>query len=389
LRVDFRLSPDDATLRDEVCAFLQRLLGTTHTSDPRPVSPLGLDREFNRAMGARGFLGVSWPKEYGGGGRPITAQFVVDEEMLLHGAPCTESDTRLVSSLLFKAATDEQKARYGPAAVRGEIEFCSGWTEPGAGSDLAGLQTTALRDGDEYVINGTKIFNTNAHRADVCWLLVRTNSDAEKHAGISILLVPMDTPGVQALPLQDITGEAQFSQMHFDNVRVPVTSVVGEEGGGWRVMATAMSTEGLMVYRALAHKRVLLALRRFLRDRGRRMDDAVRYELEQRLAQLAIEFEVASLLMYRGLDVYVRGEDSRGTSAVSKMFNSEVTRRLYQAAFDVLGPFGQLFGDSPHALWEGTVPTLFLSTVQDTIAGGTSEVQRNNIANRLIKLPRA
>jgi alkylation response protein AidB-like acyl-CoA dehydrogenase len=386
--MDFRLSPDQEQLRSEVCSFLQELLGTNHDSDPRPVSSLGVDREFNRAMGSRGYLGISWPEEYGGGGRPITDQFVVDEEMLLHGAPSTEADTRLVSSLLFHAGSEEHKRRYGPLAVRGEIEFCSGWTEPGAGSDLAGLQTTAVRDGDEYVINGVKIFNTNGHRADVCWLLVRTDTNAEKHAGISILLVPMDSPGVTAVPLVDITGDAQISQMFFENVRVPVTNVVGGEGGGWRVMATAMPTEGLMVYRAMAHKRLLLALQRAISDGTRRLEEPVRYELRQRLAELAIEFEVAWLLMHRGLDVYVRGEDGRGTSALSKMFNSEVTRRLYQLAFDVTGPYGQLLEGSARALWNGTVPYLFLSTVQDTIAGGTSEVQRNNIAHRLIRLPR-
>jgi len=386
--MDFRLSAEQESFRQEVCAYLQEILGTTHDSDPLPVSSLGFDPAFNRKMGERGYWGVSWPVEYGGGGKPLTWQFVVDEEMLIHSAPTTETDTRLVSQLLFHAATDAQKAAYGPRAVRGDIEFCSGWTEPGAGSDLAGLQTTAVRDGDEYVINGDKIFTTNGYRAEVCWLLVRTDPTAEKHAGISVLLVPMDTPGIDARPLYDLTGDAQIAQIHFEDVRVPLTSLVGEEGGGWRVMGTAMPTEGLMVYRALSHKRLLVGMQRYLKSGAHRALPAVEYELRQRLAALAIEFEVASLLMHNGLSLYMAGVDTRGTSAQVKLFNSEVTRRAYQAAFDVLGAFGQLMPGSPHATWEGTVPLLWLTTVQDTIAGGSSEIQRNNIANRLIRLPR-
>lgn len=395
--MDFCLSEEQEQLRREVCAYLAQDLGTRHDSDPLPVSQMGVDREFSRRMGERGYLGISWPVEYGGGGQPVTSQFIVEEEMLVHGAPVTEADTRLVSSLLFLFGSDEQKRRYGPRAVRGEVEFCSGWTEPGSGSDLASLQTQAVRDGDHFLINGTKIFNTNAHRADVCWLLARTSSEAVKHAGISILLVPMDLPGVVARPLQDLLGRTPFAQISFEDVRVPVTSIIGGEGGGWRVMATAMGSEGITVYRCLAHLRVLRALRRYVeygsfmgsqRERGF-SENSLRSQLRHRLAELSIEFEVGRLLLYRGIEMHARGEDTRGASAMVKLFNSELNRRLYTAAVDILGPYGLLLEGSPRAPWEGTVATLFLSTAQDTIAGGTSEIQRNNIAVRTVKLPRA
>ena len=386
--MEFRLSADQERLRAEVCEFLAQELGTTHVSDPRPMPSTYLpDREFEMKLGERGWLALSWPQEYGGGGRPVAEQFIVEEEVARHGGPASDAIARvIVAPLLQLRGSEDQKRRYLPQLARGEITFCLGYTEPESGSDLASLQTRADADGDDYVINGRKVYSSGAERSEYCWLAARTDPGATKHGGVSVLIVPMDSPGVEVRPLVNIVGEPSFNEIVFEDVRVPRHELVGGENQGWEVLTAALGVERITIYRAFAHLRTLWALVRHASEEtnGRSWADPV---TRQRLSALATEFEVARLLLWRAIGMHERGEEFRAQAAMVKLFNSELTQRLYQAGTSTLGPYGQLL-HGERALWEGAVPHEYLSTMQDTIGAGTSEVQREIIAIRGLGLPR-
>lgn len=384
--MDFRLSEGEQRLKEEACRFLAQELGTTHRSDPAPMPPGYMPaREFERKLGERGWLALSWPAEYGGGGRPVMEQFIVEEEVALHGGPASDAIGRvIVAPILLACGSEEQKREYLPRLARGEIAFCLGYTEPEAGSDLASLRTRAVAEGDDYVISGRKVFTSGADRSDYCWLAARTGQEAPKHGGISVFIVPMDSPGIEVRPLPNLLDEVWFNEVVFDNVRVPRSQRVGEENGGWQVLTSALGVERITIYRAFVHLRALGALVRRARAVGSWEDPRTR----QRLAQLAIEFEVARLLLYRAVQMYDRGEDFRAQAAMVKLFNTEFAQRLYLTAVSLLGLYGALREGSPRAPWEGAVAHAYLSSVQETIGAGTSEVQREIIALRGLGLPR-
>lgn len=388
--MDFRLSESEGRLKREVCDFLTRELGTTHNSDPAPMPPGYLPaREFELKLGARGWLGLSWPPEYGGGGRPVTEQFIVEEEVALHGGPASDAISRvIVAPILLAAGNEDQKRRYLPPLARGEISFCLGYTEPESGSDLASLQTCAVRDGDDYVINGRKIYTSGAEASEYCWLAARTADASPKHAGISVFVVPMNAPGVEVRPLINLLDEHWFNEVVFDNVRVPSSERVGPENDGWRVLTSALGVERITIYRAFVHWRALVALLRWARGdgAGRRWDEA---PSRQRLAQLRIDYEIASLLLARAVQMHAAGTDYRAEAAMVKLFNTEFAQRLYQTAVHLLGLYGHLREGCSRAPWKGAIAHTFLSAVQDTIGAGTSEVQREIIALRGLGLPRA
>ncbi len=396
--MDFRLSESQERLRQEVCDFLSQELGTTHASDPAPMPPGYMPaRDFERKLGERGWLALSWPLEYGGGGRPVIEQFIVEEEVAWHGGPASDALGRvIVAPILLACGGEEQKRRYLPPLARGEIAFCLGYTEPESGSDLASLQTRAVREGDDYVINGRKVFTSGAESSDYCWLAARTDADATKHAGLSVFIVPMDSPGVEVRPLVNLLGEAWFNEVAFENVRVPVSERVGAENGGWEVLTSALGVERITIYRPFLHLRALWALVRYAssamdgerplrRAQGRLWDDA---RTRQRLAQLRIEFEVARLLLYRAVQMHGRGEEFRAQAAMVKLFNTELVQRLYQTGMALLGPYAALREGSRRALWSGSIAHAYVSAVQETIGAGTSEVQREIIALRGLGLPR-
>ena len=387
--MNFRLSEPQERLRAEVCRFLAEELGTTHTSEPRPMPPGYMPaRDFELKLGKRGWLALSWPEEYGGGGRPVAEQFIVEEEVALHGGPASDAIARvIVAPILMAKGSGEQKRRYLPRLARGEITFCLGYTETESGSDLASLQTRAVADGDDYVINGHKLYTSGADESDYCWLAARTNPDAPKHAGTSVLIVPMKSAGVEVRPLLNLMDEEWFNEVIFEDVRVPRGELVGGENKGWEVLTSALGVERITIYRAFVHMRMLWALVRQAREEhdGRRSwDDAT---VRQRLAALAAEFEVARLLLWRAIGMHERGEEFRAQAAMVKLFNTELAQRLYTAGMGMLGPYAAVLGGE-RALWQGALPQAYLSAVQDTIGAGTSEVQREIIALRGLGLPR-
>jgi alkylation response protein AidB-like acyl-CoA dehydrogenase len=387
--MDFRLQPHEERLRTEVCEFLTAELGNGHDSDPVPVPPGYMPaREFELKLGAKGWLGLSWPLEYGGGGRPVSEQFIVEQEIALHGGPASDAIARIiVAPIMLAAGSEAQKREYLPRLARGEITFCLGYTEPESGSDLASLATRAVREGDDYVINGRKLYTSGAESSEYCWLAARTDSDSTKHAGISVFIVPMDSPGIEVRPLINLLDEAWFNEVSFENVRVPVPERVGQENAGWQVLTSALGVERITIYRPFLHWRVLLALIR--KARASANGDAKWEEstVRQALAQLSIDFEIARLLLQRAVQVHSEGVDYRAQAAMCKLFNTELAQRIYVAGLSVLGAYGYLL-DSHFAPWDGAIAHGLLSSIQDTIGAGTSEVQREIIALRGLGLPR-
>ena len=384
--MDFRLSEPEERLRRDVCEWLTAELGTTHDSDPAPMAPGYMpDRAFELKLGAKGWAGIGWPVKYGGAGRPIREQFLVEKELALHGGNASDALTRcIIAPMIIAAATDDQKQRYLPGMARGEITACLGYSEPESGSDFASLQTRAVRDGDDYVINGRKVWTSGAESSEYCWLAARTDSEGTKHGGISVFMVPMDAPGVTVTPIANLLDKHWFNEVVFEDVRVPAADRVGAEGEGWRVLTSALGLERITVYRAYLHWRTLLGMVRWAKMHGKGADAAAR----QMLAQMRVEYEVAELLLQRAVWMHERGVDYRGPAAMVKLFNSEYAQRLYEAGVELMGLYGCLAENSPRAPDDGAMSHNFLSAVQDTIGAGTSEVQREIIALRVLGLPR-
>lgn len=381
----FRRNTDEEKLRAEVCAYLTAELGTVHDSSPAPMPPGYMPaRDFELKLGAKGWLARSWPVEYGGGGRPISEQFIIEEEIALHGGPAADALSRCIIAPMIEQAGDEyHKGRYLPQLARGEITLCLGYTEPEAGSDFASLKTTAVRDGDDYVINGRKIYTSGGDKSEYCWLAARTGTGVPKHAGISVLIVPMDAQGVEVRPLTNLLDENWFNEVTFEDVRVPATELVGRENEGWKVLTSALGVERITIYRAYIHWRALVALLRQARERTGGDVGA-----QRRLAQLRVEYEIAGLLLERAIQLHSAGIDYRAEAAAVKVFNTEFAQHLYEEGLSQLGLYGQVRDGDEHAPWDGAIAHTYLSAVQDTIGGGTSEVQREIIAIRGLGLPR-
>ncbi len=388
--MEFRLAPHEEELRREVCAWLTKELGTTHESDPAPQPPGYMpDRAFETKMGATGWLAISWPEEYGGMDRPIAEQFLVEKEIALHGGNASDALTRcIIAPMIIAAANEDQKQRYLPGMARGEITACLGYSEPESGSDFASLQTRAVRDGDDYVINGRKIWTSGAESSEYCWLAARTHAEGTKHGGISVFMVPMDSPGVEVRPIVNLLDKQWFNEVLFEDVRVSAADRVGAENEGWRVLTSALGLERITVYRAYMHWRTLLALLEWAQrqDNGSRPWDQTHWR--QRLGQLRIEYEVAELLLENAVQMHTEDVDYRAQAAMVKLFNTEFAQRLYQAGLDLLGLYGDLTEFSDHVPFEGAISHGYLSAVQDTIGAGTSEVQREIIAQRGLGLPK-
>ena len=346
-------------------------------------------RGFIKKLAERGWLTLAWPKEWGGQGASHMMQLVYNEEIAYHDAPAIDLGTDRVGPTIMLYGTEEQKQRFLPPIVRAEVVWCQGFSEPGAGSDLASLQTRAVEDGDAFVINGTKIWTSLAQLADWMILLARTDPNAPKHKGISYFLVDMKTPGITVRPLVDMLGRQTFNQVFFDNVRVPRDCLLGELNRGWYIATTTLDFERSGIQRVMGGYRTyeqLVAYARETRRDGRPIlaQPAVRH----RLAELKIEFEVGRLLAYRVAWLQSQGQVPNYEASVSKLYGSELTQRLANVGVHLLGLGGQLAPGSPWAPLQGRIESLYLNAGSLTIAAGTGEVQRNIIAQRGLGLPR-
>ncbi len=384
--MDFAFSPEEQAFRREVRAFLDEELRDRPSGG---VDAWQFYRGFVKKLAAKGWTTLAWPVEWGGQGASHIKQLVYNEEMARYDAPANDMGSDRVGPTIMLYGTDEQKQRFLPPIVRGEAVWCQGFSEPGAGSDLASLQTRAVEDGDTFVINGSKIWTSLAHLAEWMILLARTDPEAPKHKGISYFLVDMKTPGITIRPLVDILGRHQFNQVFFDNVRVPRDSLLGELNRGWYVATATLDFERSGIQRVTGSYRTYEQLVDYARDARRDGRPLLAHPLVRRqLAELKIEFEVGRLLSYRVAWMQSSGLIPNYEASVSKMYGSELAQRLAQAGMRVLGLGGQLAPGSPWAPLRGGIETLYLSAAALTVAAGTSEVQRNIIAGRGLGLPR-
>jgi alkylation response protein AidB-like acyl-CoA dehydrogenase len=395
--MEFRFSPEEEAFRQEVREFLRREW-TEVQAGGGAESPLGYGggtsieviKDFQRKLAQKGWLTLAWPKEYGGMGAGIWKQVIYMEEMAYHRAPHQLGvGPDRVGPTIILYGTEEQKREHLPRIASGEVIWCQGFSEPGAGSDLASLQTTAVPDGDYFVVNGQKIWTSLAHVADWMILLARTDPSAPKHKGISYFLVDMKTPGITVQPLHELTGRHTFNQVFFDNVRVPRKNLVGELNRGWYVAAATLDFERSGINRVMAGIRTFEDLVEYAREvqkDGRRLIDLP--GVRHRLAELKIEFEVGRMLSYRVASLQAQGRIPNQEASMSKLYGSELQQRLARSAVEIMGLSGQLLPGSKWAPLAGRVAEYYLASVSTTVAAGTSEIMRNIIAIRGLGLPR-
>jgi 3-oxocholest-4-en-26-oyl-CoA dehydrogenase alpha subunit len=391
--MEFVFTPEQEDFRQELRQFLQAELPADAggDGDEEGGEAWEFSKQFQKKLAARGWLVPQWPKQYGGADMGILEQLILQEEMAYRGAPIPgSSGIRMLGPVLMLYGTEEQKREHLPGIASGDVIWCQGYSEPGSGSDLASLQTRAVRDGDEYVINGQKIWTSNAHRADWIFLLGRTDPDAPKHRGISFFVFPMKTPGISVQPLINLAGIHGFNQTFYDNVRVPVKSLVGEENRGWYVGAALLDFERSNISGAATSKRSLEQLTQYCRetmsDGGSLFSQPL---VRNKLAQLAIETEVGRLLSYRVASIQARGQIPNKEASMAKLYHSELAQRLAGTGVQIMGLYGQVRPESPRwARLRGQFTMRYMTSVSGTIAAGTSEIQRNIIATRGLGLPR-
>lgn len=392
--MDFSWSAEEESFRQEIRSFLQSELpegwGVTQFWDPDDDSQFAFAHEFTQKLGARNWLAVSWPKEYGGLEWPFWQQFIFNEELANFSAPIVGGNARqFLGPTLFRYGTQEQIRQHIPGILSGKIVWAQGYSEPNSGSDLASLQTRAVEDGDEFVINGQKIWTSMAQHSDWIFMLARTDPDAPKHRGISYFLFDMKTPGVTVKPLIDMSDGHHFNEVYFDNVRVPRSGLLGELNRGWYQATTTLSFERSGIGRPATANRYVQLLTQFAKETKRNgLPLAENPLVRQRLAQLATETEVARSLAWRIASVQTKNEIPGPEAPALKVFASELMQRVSQTGMQLMQLHGQLNPGSKWAPLAGAINRLYLTSVSNTIAAGTSEIQRNIIAERGLGLPR-
>ncbi|MGE3541050.1 MAG: acyl-CoA dehydrogenase family protein [Candidatus Tectimicrobiota bacterium] len=382
--MDFRLTAEQDAFRQEIRTFLAEALPTT-PAIPEDAWIVGFDRDFSKKLAARGWIGLTWPREHGGQGRTYLERLILTEELLRHGAPVAAhwlGDRQMGPSIL-RYGTPAQKAHFLPGIISGDMVFCIGMSEPGAGSDLAGLQTRAVDDGDAYILNGQKIWTSFAHLADYCYLVARTNTEVPKHKGISEFLVDMRTPGIRIKPIVDMTGAHHFNEVFFDQVRIPKDALVGERDRGWYQIAAQLDYERSGIERLMSNYALLQTITDYVRETGAVRSDLVRH----RLAQLHIDYTMGRWLVYKVAWLLTQGTVPNAEAAAAKAYCTEFEQRLAQAASEFMGGYGQLMPGSPQARFGGRVARASLYAPAYTIQGGTSTILRNIIATRGLGLP--
>ncbi|MGI8553823.1 MAG: acyl-CoA dehydrogenase family protein [Dehalococcoidia bacterium] len=394
--MDLHDSPSEAGFRAEVRSFIAQELpaslrqiepewGTFNTRRSRGVDPEAAKR-WRQKLSARRWIAPHWPQEYGGAGMDIGRQFIFNEEMALRRAPGVGGiGIGWAGPTIMAYGSPEQKQRFLPNILSGNETWCQGFSEPGAGSDLASVQTRALRDGDDYVVNGQKIWTSGAHHSQWMILLARTDPDAPKHRGISYFLLDMKTPGITLQPLVNLLDDYSFNQVYFDNVRVPGTNLIGDEHRGWYIGATTLDFERSSIASSTSMALIVHDLVQFMRSSGRKLSAVQRTELAER----AVEAEIGRLLSYQVISMQKRGLIPNKEASIAKLYNGELDQRIALTGMHILGLEGNLVSDTDlHAPIHGRIPRHYLAATATTIGGGTSEIQRGIIATRGLGLPR-
>jgi alkylation response protein AidB-like acyl-CoA dehydrogenase len=390
--MDFAFTPEEERFREELRGFLAQQLPADWSdrsfllhADSEERDEIA--RRVTKALAERQWLAMAWPEQYGGLDAGHIMQLVYNEETAYQGMPGGGGvGVSSVGPTIMSFGSEEQKHLYLPRSTGGDDVWCALYTEPGAGSDLAAVQTRAVRDGDEFVINGQKTWIAGAQRSNMGWLAARTDPHAPKHQGISTLIVPMDTPGITVAPVTTMADESVLSEVYFDNARIPAENLVGQENRGWYQVAASLDFERSGVGSYANGKRNVEKLVQVAREDRALVEHnpRVRYELADRWLELEVGFNIAHRIPW----LQAEGLSPNYEASISKLYGSELTQRIASTGIELLGLAGQLAADSPNAPLHGALSRSYLTAVSSTIAAGTSEIQRNIIAQRGLGLPR-
>ncbi|PYM82265.1 MAG: acyl-CoA dehydrogenase [Candidatus Rokuibacteriota bacterium] len=392
-------TPEQRSFRDEVRAWLRQNMPREWTarlaasSDVPRAEAYDLLRDWQRRLHAAGFIGLTWPREYGGRGLTFMEEMILAEEMALAKAPPVLNilGIGMAGPTIMAYGTEEQKQRHLPKILSADEIWCQGYSEPNAGSDLASLQTRAVRDGRDYVVDGQKVWTSLAHTADWMMLLARTDPDAPRHKGITYFLLDMHLPGVTVKPLRQITGDAEFNEVFFDGVRVHDSQVLGGVNNGWAVGMTTLMYERLALGFGL-QMRLRIALDGLI-EMARRAEKAGRAVtkdpvMRQKIAQLWIDTECLKYTGARAITRLLKGEMPGPEASTGKMGWVETHQRLQELAMEIQGPYAQLVKGSDWAVEDGLWQHAFLRSRANSIEGGTTEIQKNIIGERVLGLPK-
>ena len=391
--MDFSDNKEQAAFRQEVRDFIKTEVKSGEQSDDmeRGMYRGAFERlrDLRGKLSKRGWIAPAWPKEYGGAGLDVMRQFIMNEEFASNRVPPVGGmGVSMVGPTLIVHGNEEQKKEHLGRILSGEVQWCQGFSEPGSGSDLASLQTRATKDGDDYVVNGQKIWTSGAHVADYMILLARTDPDAPKHKGISYFLVDMKSPGITVRPLTNLANQNMFNEVFFEDVRVPARNLVGELNRGWYIGTTTLDFERSSIGSAVGIRLQLDGLVEYAKQHEK--DGTSRTgqlsSLKTELADRYVEANVARLMSYRVVTMQAKGMVPNHEASMTKLFASELNQRIARTGMKVLGLYGQLFGDD--APMKGRYESSYMTSLSSTIAGGTSEIQRNIIATRGLGLPR-
>ncbi|HYA34398.1 MAG TPA: acyl-CoA dehydrogenase family protein [Candidatus Binataceae bacterium] len=392
--MNFDFSADDVKFREELRAWLDANAPALLADGPQysdPEKRWERAARWHRALYDAGWMGIYWPKQFGGRGASLIEQYIYDEELDRIDAPGTINPVGLniAGPTIMQWGTDEQKQRYLRPILAGDEIWCQGYSEPGAGSDVASLSTRAEDRGDYFVVNGQKVWTTLAHRAHFCLLLARTDPAAPKHRGLSYMLVDMKTPGITVRPLVQMTGNHDFNEIFFEDVVVPKRNLLGPQNDGWRVGVTTLMFERVTVGALLQIEREMARLRDLLKradSSGRRpADDPY---VRNKCAQFESDCQAARYSSLRSLSRRLKGQPPGPEGSIAKLFRTEVMLRMMSFADEVMGPYAQLVEGSRLAIEHGRWMHAYFYARAQTIAGGTSEIQRNVIGERILGLPK-
>ncbi len=384
---------EEIQFRRDVRDFLQEELPAdwTERGDDDEGGRDDFEKRFARKLGERGWLAVGWPKEFGGLGWTPMQQFIFNEEMALNKAPSRlgGSGIGLGGPVIMKHGTQEQKTRYLPPLARGETVWCQLFSEPNAGSDLAGLETRVEDMGDYFLLNGQKTWTTIGHKAQYGVLLARSNPDVPKHKGISYFILDLSLPGVTRRPIINMADVHHFNEFFFDNVRVPRDAMIGEKDQGWYVTSTTLNFERSGIRLTVPALQLFEELAAFAREGSNGFKPLERSPvMRNKMAEMALELQVCRLLSYRVAWLQTYQEVSGREGNVSRLFAAELTQRLVQVGMELLGLWGQPTHESKLNVLHGKIQKLYRGQRAITIGGGTAEIQRNAIAVRGLGMPR-
>ena len=389
--MEIALTEEQQALKSELRAYYQNLLTPELEEELSHASGIGPTvRKVVKQMASDGWLGIGWPTEWGGQGRSAIEQFIFFDESMRSGAPVPMLTINTVGPTIMNFGTQEQKEFFLPKILAGEIHFCIGYTEPNSGTDLASLTTRAVRDGDEYVINGAKIYTSLAGDADYIWLATRTDPEASKHKGISMFVVPMDTPGIKVVPMH-LLGDHNINYTFYEDVRVPATSLVGGENQGWSLITSQLNRERVTLCSSGIIERAMTDVRAWAQSTkladGRRVIDQEWVQVH--LARIYARLEFLKLINWKVAWTATQDRLDVADASTIKVFGTEFYLEAFKLMMEIVGQAGYLAKDLPEAVLAGRLEMYARSLVILTFGGGTNEIQRDLIAIFGLGMPRS